>query len=157
MLWTIIKWIIKFVLAFILLVIHWTLFALFIFFLAWRSWSRQRRQEALQLTEEQSDGRIYREFELFAASGVNDDGSRRQDILEKCYRGDEVTLKYNPAPDDDNRLEVWTRFGQIGLIAPFFVEQFAAYLKSGAEIEGRIKRIVTGPETSCVLEIAFDE
>lgn len=158
MLWTIVKWIIKFVIAFILLVVHWLLFALFIFFLAYRTWSRQRRAEALRLAEEDNDGRVYREFELFASGGVNDDGVSRQQVLEKCYRGDAVTLKYNPTEDDANRVEVWTRFGQIGLIAPFFVEQHAAYFKSGNDVEGRIKRVNTSaPETSCVLEIAFDE
>jgi len=150
------RWIVKLVLGLLCLAIHWSLFLLFIILLMLYSWWKQRRFEQTRLSEEQDEG-LYREFELFDLEGKNEDGTDRQAIYEKCYRGDEVTLRYNPSPGEENRLEVWTKFGQIGLIAPHYVEQYADYFKSGVEIRGRIKRISSGPNAFCLLEIAFPE
>jgi len=154
--WTVLKWIIKLVIGFVLLVMHWSLFVLYILLLMAYNFWKQRRLEESRLGEDPEDNYFYREFELYDINGENADGTNRREIFEKCYRGDKVTLKYNPTPDDENRLEVWTKFGQIGLIAPYFVEQYADTFKSGREIHGRIKRIVSGANPSCTLEIAFD-
>ncbi|TLS53788.1 hypothetical protein FE782_00035 [Paenibacillus antri] len=153
--WTVVKWIVKLVLGLILLFVHWSLFLLFVVLLMLRNWQKQRRQSHARLSEEQEEGIVYREFELFDLEGRNEDGTDRKAIYDKCYRGDEVTLKYNPAPGNENRLEVWTKFGQIGLIAPYYVEQYADTFKSEAGARGRIKKIASGADASCILEIAF--
>ena len=154
--WTVLKWIIKLIIGFALLTLHWSLFVLYVILLMAYNWWKQRRQEQSRLSEDPEDYADYREFELYDLEGENEDGTNRREIFEKCYRGDEVRLKYNPSPENENRLEVWTKFGQIGLIAPYFVEQHADYFKSGADIRGRIKKIVSGANPSCTLEIAFD-
>lgn len=158
MIWTVVKWILKLLIGFAMIAVHWSLFVLFIALLMFRTWWKQRRIEQTRLSEEQTEeGVLYREFDLYEPEGQNADGSDRREIYNKCYRGDEVILKYNPAPDNVNRLEVWTRFGQIGLIAPFFVEQYASTFKSGTDVHGRIKKITSGANAACVLEIAFPD
>ncbi|HZG56808.1 hypothetical protein [Paenibacillus sp.] len=153
--WTIVKWIIKLALGLALLAVHWSLFVLFVALLTLLGWLKQRRMEQSRPSDEPEDDVDYREFELFDLEGRNEDGTDRQAIFDKCYRGDEVSVKYNPAPGHENRLEVWTKFGQIGLIAPYFAEQYAEVFKSGQPVRGRIKKISSGANASCTLEIAF--
>jgi len=153
--WNAVKWIVKILLGLALLAVHWSLFLAFVALLMLLRWMRQRKLEHSRPGEETEEGLEYRDFELYDLEGRNEDGTDRQAIFHKCYRGDEVTVKYNPAPGKENRLEVWTRFGQIGLIAPFYAEQYAEVFKSETPARGRIKKIASGADASCTLEIAF--
>ncbi len=153
--WNVVKWIVKILLGLALLIVHWSLFLLYIILLALFRKYRQHRREQARPGEEEEQGVEYRDFELYDLEGQNEDGTDRQAIFNKCYRGDEVTVKYNPAPGHENRLEVWTKFGQIGLIAPFYAEQYADTFKSDTPARGRIKKISSGADAYCTLEIAF--
>jgi hypothetical protein len=159
---TVLKWILTFILGFLLLLIHWSLFLVYIGILFWRT--RVKNNRALQkLHAAEAEALVAQkllfECEIIHATKDNEDGVNRQSILVKCYRGDLLTLKL-VYEEGTGRVEAWTKFGQIGELPPSYVEQFAAQVNQGAQVEGRIKKMLNRSEgvaaISCMIEVFSD-
>ena len=146
--------------SFILLLFQqWIALALFVVFLVWRSKVKKRKAMELLLKNENDaniQGRL-EEFNVVGVTHINEDGTNRQDILNKCYRGDAITLKYMPTEDKPHATEVWTKFGLIGSIASYDAEKFANDLQVEEGITGRIKKLLGGtaekPTVDCIIVV----
>lgn len=152
------RWLFICCLCFILLSVHWIAFVVFVVFLAWRSIVKRKIQyelnlkEAAELVNEHSE-----EFEVIGVSDYNEDGKNRQDIFMRCYRGDTVTLEYFPTEDRPHVVEVWTKFGKIGNLAPYDVAMHIDFFQSTASSTGVIKKLTGGteekPELGCIVAV----
>ncbi len=164
---TVLMWILKFLFGFFLLLIHWSLFLVYVGFLFWRSRVQYRRateQAIAAEAEVQSAQRIVFECELVHVTRNNVDGESRQSILYKCYRGDALTIKLfesADAPTDAPTAEVWTKFGQVGELAPIYAKQCAEYVAQGHQLEARIKKMLNRTEgvaaMNCLIEVMIDQ
>lgn len=154
----ILRWIIICYLSFILLSLHWIAFVMFVVFLVWRSNVKRRRKyesnvkATAEFVNEHSE-----EFEVIGVADHNEDGKNRQDIFMRCYRGDTVTLQYLPAEDRPHVVEVWTKFGMIGYLAPYDVAKHIEFFQSSVSSTGVIKKLTGGtedkPELGCIVSV----
>jgi hypothetical protein len=152
------RWIIICCLCFILLSFHWIAFVAFVVFLVWRGNVKRKRQYESNLKAnaefvlEDSE-----EFEVMGVTDLNEDGKNRQDIFMRCYRGDTVTLQHLPIEDRPPVVEVWTKFGMIGYLAPYDVAKHVEFFQSTASSTGVIKKLTGGteekPELGCIVAV----
>lgn len=87
-------------------------------------------------------------------SFVNEDGTRRQDIIRRCKVGEPINLIHEPHPKDKNAIKVCRLNGeQIGWIPKTSSAEFAAIIKRGIKQDVRISEIKDGEYTGCWLKI----
>ncbi len=152
------KWILILLASFLLLDLHWIAFVLFVVFLVWRSNVKRRKQyesnikKNAEFVNEHSE-----EFEVIEVTGQNEDGKNRQDIFMRCYRGDIVTLKHLPTEGRPNVVEVWSKFGMIGFLAPYDVAKYIEFFNAAENPTGEIKKLTGGteekPELGCIVAV----
>lgn len=141
------KWIIICFAGFILLSLHWIPFSVLVVFLVWRSnVKRKRKYESNVKANSEFVNEHSEEFEVIGVSETNEDGKNRQDIFMRCYRGDIVTLQYQPTEDRPYVVEVWTKFGMIGNLAPYDVAKHIEFFQSAESPTGVIKKLTGGTE-----------
>jgi len=88
-------------------------------------------------------------------SQVNENGTRRQDIIRLCKIGEPVKLIHEPHPKDANAVKVCRLNGQqIGWIPKSASAEFASIIKKGIRQDAEISQIKDGEHTGCWLKIA---
>ncbi len=152
------KWLLILIASFLLLDLHYIAFVLFVVFLVWRRNVRKRKENEFsekahtEFVNEHSE-----EFEVIGVTDQNEDGKNRQDIFIRCYRGDVVTLKHLPTEERPNVVEVWTKFGMIGYLAPYDVAQHIQFFSTAENPTGEIKKLTGGtedkPELGCIVAV----
>ncbi|MEX1028478.1 MAG: hypothetical protein WDZ91_00355 [Paenibacillaceae bacterium] len=152
------KWILIFCICFILLSFHWIALVVFVVFLVWRGNVKRRMQyESTVKANAEFVNEHSEEFEVIGVTDINEDGKNRQDIFMRCYRGDTVTLEFQPTEDRPHVVEVWTKFGMIGYLAPYDVAKHIGFFKSTESPTGVIKKLTGGtldkPELGCIVAI----
>jgi len=153
------KWILIIAFSFILLTLHWIAFVVFVVFLVWRSNVKRKKQYESNLQKENSDyvSEHSEEFEVIGNTDLNEDGKNRQEIFMRCYRGDKVTLEYLPNEDRPHVVEVWTKFGMIGYLAPYDVAKHIDFFQSTTSPTGEIKKLTGGtaekPDFGCIVAV----
>jgi hypothetical protein len=141
------KWMMIYFVAIILMFIHWIAFAVFVLFLVWRSRVKKNRQFESPVRGTIQHVKDYmEEFEVVGITDLNEDGKSRQDVLIRCYRGDLVTLQYVPTESSPHRVEVWTKFGMIGYMAPYDVAKHNEFFETKESPTGVVKKMTGGTE-----------
>jgi hypothetical protein len=152
------KWIVICCISFILLSINWIPFVVFVVLLVWRSNVKRRRQyESNVKANAEFVNEHSEEFQVIGVTDANEDGKNRQDIFIRCYRGDTVTLQFQPTEDRTHVVEVWTKFGMIGYLAPYDVAKHIEFFESTESPTGEIKKLTGGtvdkPELGCIVAV----
>lgn len=91
----------------------------------------------------------------------NDNGTSRQEILQRCTPGETIVLEHWPMPEDEYAVKVLRENGeQLGYIPREDAEDVADWLNSANSVTAKIKKI-TGdikdkPTIGCIIEIRVD-
>src|SRR5690606_25120431 len=146
------------IICFILLTFHWSFFIAIVVFLVWRGNVKRKRQyESHVKARTEYVNEHSEEFEVIGVTEPNEDGKNRQDVFIRCYRGDTITFKFRPTEDRPNVVEVWTKFGMIGYLAPYDVGRHIEFFQSTEIPTGEIKKLTGGtaqkPELGCMVSV----
>ncbi|MBI4188424.1 MAG: HIRAN domain-containing protein [Chloroflexi bacterium] len=91
----------------------------------------------------------------------NDDGTSRQEILQKCSPGEGLILSHAPIPEDKNAVKVSRATGeQVGWLSRWNAQEIAPILKRGQEVVAEIAAITGGGDEQslgCTIIIAKPE
>jgi hypothetical protein len=153
-----VKWILIALAGIVLYSINVLVLITFVILLVWRGNNKRKKQYENSLKLNTQFLKEHAEdFEVMEVTEMNADGKNRQEIMTRCYRGDTVTLEFKPTEESPYYVEVWTKFGVIGTLAPYDVAKHIGFFRTTDNLTGEIKKLTGGtidkPEHGCIISV----